>query len=173
MNTKLKNRVLWYNGISEVNSSDIPALCVKHNTLPSSFIMEDSIDVKKYNELYPLNKIGTSCPPITFNTEYLMKCDYDVSEKVFELFFEHFVTDLSKEEIFTRYERLEKESELILSFNLEDYIKSVYEVTTRLRSRGIVWAGRGSSCACYTLYILGIHNIDSVKYDIPYTEFFR
>lgn len=173
MNTKLKNRVLWYNGMSEVNSSDIPTLCVKYEVSPSSFIVEDCPDVEKFNDLYPLNKIRTTCPPITFNTEYLMTGDYDISDKVFELFLNNFVTGLSKDDVYARYDRLEKESELIRSYDLEHYIKSVYEVTKILRSRGVVWAGRGSSCACYTLYILGIHNIDSVKYNIPYTEFFR
>lgn len=173
MNTNLKKRILWYNGMSEVSASDIPLLCVSHNVLPSSFIVEECNDVVLFNDLYPLNKILTKCPQIDLNTEYLMSVDYDLSDRVFELFFDNFVRSLTKEEIQERYDRLETESDLIRSYDIEHYIKNVYKITQQLKSQNIVWAGRGSSCACYTLYILGIHNIDSVKYNIPYTEFFR
>ena len=42
------------------------------------------------------------------------------------------------------------------------------------RKNNIVWGvGRGSSVASYVLHIIGIHKIDSIKYDIPITEFFK
>lgn len=173
MNTHLKNRILWYNGMSEVAASDVPLVCVKNNVLPSSLIVSECDDVTKFNELYPLNKIQTKCPRVEFKTEYPSFGDYCIIDRVFDLFFDNFVTGLSKAEINERYDRLEKESDLINRYNIEQYIKTVYEVTVKLRSMNTVWSGRGSSCACYTLYILGIHNIDSVKYNIPFTEFFR
>jgi len=38
----------------------------------------------------------------------------------------------------------------------------------------VVWGtGRGSSCASYILYLIGIHQVDSVKYDLDLGEFFR
>ena len=33
--------------------------------------------------------------------------------------------------------------------------------------------GRGSSVSSYVLYLLGIHKVDSLKYDIPITDFFK
>jgi DNA polymerase III alpha subunit len=42
------------------------------------------------------------------------------------------------------------------------------------RSNNIVWGvGRGSSVASYVLYIIGIHKIDSIKYNLDFAEFMR
>jgi DNA polymerase III alpha subunit len=33
--------------------------------------------------------------------------------------------------------------------------------------------GRGSSVASYVLYVLGVHQVDSVKYNLDWQEFLR
>jgi len=33
--------------------------------------------------------------------------------------------------------------------------------------------GRGSSVSSYILYLIGVHKIDSIKYDLDYKEFLR
>tara|TARA_R110002020_G_scaffold208903_1_gene414789 strand:- start:413 stop:919 length:507 start_codon:yes stop_codon:yes gene_type:complete len=43
-----------------------------------------------------------------------------------------------------------------------------------MRENNIVWGvGRGSSVASYVLYLLGIHKIDSIKYNLSPDEFFK
>jgi DNA polymerase III alpha subunit len=43
-----------------------------------------------------------------------------------------------------------------------------------MRTNNIVWGvGRGSSVASYVLYILGVHRIDSMYYDLDPGEFLR
>lgn len=47
-------------------------------------------------------------------------------------------------------------------------------VVTTLRQNGVVWGvGRGSSVASYCLFLLGVHKIDSIKYDLDIREFLR
>ena len=49
----------------------------------------------------------------------------------------------------------------------------VYFVDT-MRENNIVWGvGRGSSVASYVLYLIGVHKIDSIKYELNHKEFFR
>jgi DNA polymerase III alpha subunit len=56
-------------------------------------------------------------------------------------------------------------------FNLLRYLK--YLVDT-LRANNMIWGvGRGSSVASYVLYLLGVHRIDSMFYDLEPTEFLR
>ena len=56
-------------------------------------------------------------------------------------------------------------------FNLLRYLK--YFVDT-MRKNNIVWGlGRGSSTASYILYLLGVHRIDSLYYDLPIEEFLK
>jgi DNA polymerase III alpha subunit len=39
---------------------------------------------------------------------------------------------------------------------------------------GVVWGiGRGSSVASYVLFLIGVHNIDSIKYNLDWQEFLR
>lgn len=56
-------------------------------------------------------------------------------------------------------------------FPLLCYLK--YLVDT-MRQHGVVWGvGRGSSVASYVLYLIGIHRIDSIKYDLDIQEFLK
>jgi DNA polymerase III alpha subunit len=56
-------------------------------------------------------------------------------------------------------------------FDLLRYLK--YLVDT-MRSHNMIWGvGRGSSVASYVLYLLGVHRIDSMFYDLEPTEFLR
>jgi hypothetical protein len=56
-------------------------------------------------------------------------------------------------------------------FNLLRYLK--YMVDT-FRKNNIVWGlGRGSSVASYVLYLLGVHKINSIYYDLDISEFLR
>jgi DNA polymerase III alpha subunit len=56
-------------------------------------------------------------------------------------------------------------------FNLLRYLK--YLVDT-LRKNNVVWGvGRGSSVASYVLFLIGIHKIDSLYYQLDITEFLK
>lgn len=56
-------------------------------------------------------------------------------------------------------------------FNLLKYLK--YFVDT-MRSNNVVWGlGRGSSVSSYVLYLLGVHKINSLYYDLPIEEFLK
>jgi DNA polymerase III alpha subunit len=43
-----------------------------------------------------------------------------------------------------------------------------------MRENNIVWGvGRGSSVASYVLYLIGVHRIDSIQFDLDWREFLR
>jgi DNA polymerase III alpha subunit len=43
-----------------------------------------------------------------------------------------------------------------------------------MRKENIVWGvGRGSSVASYVLYLIGVHKIDSLYYNLDVEEFLR
>jgi DNA polymerase III alpha subunit len=47
-------------------------------------------------------------------------------------------------------------------------------IVDSLRKNKVLWGvGRGSSVASYVLYKLGVHRIDSMKYNLDYREFLR
>ena len=56
-------------------------------------------------------------------------------------------------------------------FNLLRFLVYIVDV---MREKDIVWGvGRGSSVASYVLYLLGVHKVDSIKYNLDPTEFLR
>jgi DNA polymerase III alpha subunit len=56
-------------------------------------------------------------------------------------------------------------------FNLLRYLK--YFVDT-MKKNNVVWGlGRGSSVSSYVLYLIGVHRIDSMYYDLDIEEFLR
>lgn len=56
-------------------------------------------------------------------------------------------------------------------FNL---LKFLHYLVTTLRKNNIVWGvGRGSSVSSYVLFLLGVHKIDSLYFDLDINEFLR
>lgn len=56
-------------------------------------------------------------------------------------------------------------------FDLLRYLKYLVDV---MKSHDIIWGvGRGSSVASYVLYLLEVHKIDSLYYDLDIDEFLR
>lgn len=71
-------------------------------------------------------------------------------------------------------ERIDTELSLMLKYNLEDLFRQVIYILDYLKFNNIVYGvGRGSSCASYLLFLLGLHKVDCIKYDISPTEFFK
>lgn len=58
--------------------------------------------------------------------------------------------------------------------NLNDLLRFLIYFVTILRSNNIVYGvGRGSSIASYVLYLIGVHRIDSHKYNLDIKEFLK
>ncbi len=72
------------------------------------------------------------------------------------------------------YNRLITELELFKQNNMLSVLKTMKYIVDTLRSNQIVWGvGRGSSVASYVLFLIGVHKVDSVKYNLPIEEFFK
>lgn len=84
---------------------------------------------------------------------------------------EKYLLDVCPEE---NYGRLQDELALFRKYNMIPVLKSMKYIVDTLRKNNVVWGvGRGSSVSSYVLYLIGIHRIDSVKYDLPIEEFFK
>lgn len=67
--------------------------------------------------------------------------------------------------------------EELLAFHergLENLLRYMVYLVDFMRQNNIVWGvGRGSSVASYVLYLIGVHRIDSIQYDLDWREFLR
>jgi len=71
-------------------------------------------------------------------------------------------------------QRVGEELLLFQERDLFDLLKYLKYLVDTMREHQVIWGvGRGSSVASYVLYLIGIHKVDSMYYDLPITEFLR
>lgn len=74
----------------------------------------------------------------------------------------------------TEYQRVVTELELFIQHNMLNLLKYLKYLVDTMRENNVVWGvGRGSSVASYVLYLLGVHKIDSIKYNLDIEEFLK
>jgi len=70
--------------------------------------------------------------------------------------------------------RVQLELDMYKDRNLLDLLKFLHYLIDILRDNNVIWGvGRGSSVASYVLYLLGVHRIDSLKYNLDIGEFLK
>ena len=71
-------------------------------------------------------------------------------------------------------ERVEAELAEFKARNLYPVLQLMIYIVDTMRKHNIVWGvGRGSSVASYCLYLIGVHKIDSIKYNLDIREFLK
>jgi DNA polymerase III alpha subunit len=70
--------------------------------------------------------------------------------------------------------RVEEELLLFTQHGMYEVLVYCKYLVDTMRENNIVWGvGRGSSVASYILYLLGVHKIDSLKYELDIKEFLK
>ena len=70
--------------------------------------------------------------------------------------------------------RVKNEMVLFRERGMEIILRVLIYLVDIMRENNIVWGvGRGSACASYSLYIIGIHKIDSLRYNLDIKEFLK
>lgn len=71
-------------------------------------------------------------------------------------------------------ERVCQELELFKKHSMIDLLKYLKFLVETMRKNKIVWGvGRGSSVSSYCLYLLGVHRVNSIKYNLDINEFLK
>lgn len=77
-------------------------------------------------------------------------------------------------EIASSSQRVESELTLFEARNLFPVVQMLIYIIDTMRKNSLVWGvGRGSSVASYILYLIGVHKVDSLKYNLDITEFLK
>ena len=71
-------------------------------------------------------------------------------------------------------ERVKLEYAMFEERDLIPLLQFLAYIVDYMRDNKIVWGvGRGSSVSSYILYLMGVHKIDSLKYNLPIEEFLK
>jgi DNA polymerase III alpha subunit len=125
-----------------------------------------SDDLNQYLDKIYQEHLNYPIPPTT-----ICKTNWFIPQQYKDMDIEEFLVDQCPKQ---NYQRLIDELELYRKYEMIPVLKTIKYIVDTLRQNNIVWGvGRGSSVASYTLFLLGIHKIDSVKYNLPITEFFK
>lgn len=95
-----------------------------------------------------------------------------ISEDIRTIPVREFLLGLCKTEL--EIARVNDEMDLYESRDLIPLLQLMMYLVDHFRRNKIVWGvGRGSSVASYVLYLIGVHRIDSIKYNLSVTEFLK
>ena len=68
--------------------------------------------------------------------------------------------------------RVKSEMDVFEKYELEDMLRSLVYLVESFRKHKVVWGvGRGSSVSSYVLYLIGIHRVDSIAYELDFNDF--
>ncbi len=125
-----------------------------------------SDDLSKYIDQINKEHLNYPIPPTTIDKE-----NWFIPNEYKNMDIEGFLVNQCPKE---NYDRLITELELYRKNDMIPVLRAMKYVVDTLRANNVVWGvGRGSSVASYVLFLLGVHKIDSVKYNLPIEEFFK
>lgn len=175
----LRDRTLWFDGDSSMSSERIAEFILQGKNIEHIFPLEVDSAVKKYN-LYADKQMSLKGDILPLSTAYTIPQEYkaiDLPAYIFKKLSQHISESgdtFTDADIENRIARVKLELELFEKYEMTELIKTAIYIVDKFEENEIVWGtGRGSSCACYSLYLIGIHEVDSVLYDLDLNEFFR
>lgn len=125
-----------------------------------------SDDITKYIDRISSEHLDYPIPPTSID-----KTNWFIPQNYKDMDIEKFLEEQCPKENRTR---LSQELELYRAHNMIPMLKAMKYIVDIFRSNKVIWGvGRGSSVASYALFLLGVHKVDSVKYNLPLTEFFK
>ena len=160
-------------------SSDLCDLLYKDPSLDlTNFLVEDPDEYNNsikylYAELDKLKKYHPL--PDNYDIEVfhsVRQSIWHMPEEYKNLDITQWILDQCKTE--EELQRVAQELLLYQERNLFDLLKFMKYLVDTLRKNNIVWGvGRGSSVASYILYLIGVHKINSLYYDLDIEEFLK
>jgi DNA polymerase III alpha subunit len=131
------------------------------------------INTQVYDSVYDLyatrvfeENLGYPIPKKEINIH-----NWYIPKEYIDLDIEKHLIEICPEE---NHDRLCSELSLWKNHDMLSVLKAMKYIVDTLRKNNIVWGvGRGSSVSSYVLFLLGVHKIDSVKYNLPIEEFFK
>jgi DNA polymerase III alpha subunit len=164
-------------GQTYTTSNELCDLLYKNPKLDISlFQVEDSIEYNRsVAELHAELDLLDSYHNIDMSVEEfdrVLQTNWRMPQEYRELDISEYVLSLCQQE--HELQRVGQELLLYQERNLFDLLRYLKYLIDTLRKNNVVWGvGRGSSVASYVLFLLGVHKIDSLYYNLDIDEFLK
>ena len=164
-------------GQTYTTSNELCDLLYKNPALDISlFQVEDSIEYNRsvadlHAELDLLDSYHSISQTVE-EFDSILQRNWRMPKEYKELDIAAYVLGLCKEE--HELQRVGEELILYQERSLFDLLRYLKYLIDTLRKNNIVWGvGRGSSVASYVLFLIGVHKIDSLYYNLNIDEFLK
>jgi len=164
-----------YHGQKIVDELDIVNGWLSGNKI-TEVIMDEVEPINIYNNwcnMYDNNDV-INVQPEYKKDDYIEKCmsNWAMPEHYKELDIVRFINN--RELTYQERDRVHLEIEMYRERGMIPVLRFlVYLVDLCKKNNIVLGVGRGSSVASYVLYLLGVHRVDSIKYDLDIKEFLK
>lgn len=176
-NIQLKDRTLWIDGDSSYDATEIERALMLGYT--HCFVNEITPMIEQYNKFVPKEDqifVKSNIKELLFDwnipSEYkalnVIACVVEKLSK--ELSLHEWNTNSNN--VKKRERRVAEELALYKKHGLFDVLRVIIFVINTLNANNVVWGvGRGSSVSSYVLYLIQVHDVDSVEYNLDINDF--
>lgn len=180
MHTQLADRKLWFDGDSTVSPERIVNL-IKQGISPVGLFVDSlTPDIIQYNKMCMKQERieeKESERSIKLNWNLPSKyADLDVSEYIATPLYEYSIKNnlTSDKQLAHLTERVFSELDIYEKLDKINVLRTIVYIIDTLVDNNVIWGvGRGSSVSSFVLYLLGVHDVDSYKYDLDFGDFLR
>lgn len=180
LQTELADRVLRFDGVSILDPDQVLE-ALRRGLKPSELrVSAFTPEIEAFNKEVSEEELlkENSQEPINIDLAWILPQKYltiDLWEHLINAFDER-LKDLeyNDTELVEATARIEAELLEVHARGMTEFMKTIIYVLDVFKAKNVVWGvGRGSSCASYILFILGLHVVDCVKFAVPMEEFFH
>ena len=142
------------------------------SNLLSQLVCEDSPNTRKLKEHVSILLESDVDSNISIK-EFDQACqnDWFIPDDYKNMDIEGFLVHVCPKE---NYQRLIEELQEFRNRNMLNLLKWLKYFVDTCRKNNVIWGvGRGSSVSSYVLYLIGVHKIDPIKYNLDWREFLR
>ena len=177
MHTQLLDRALWFDGSIVTEPSNLMKILLKGKHKTRIYATEITKDIKEYNKFVtPANRISVKTELDPLDTSWNIPEEYkqiNIGDYIINKLGQELEdTPLADEDALIRATRVVTELRTYRKLNLFGLLRTLIYIIDVFNRDNVVWGvGRGSSVSSYVLYLMGVHDIDSVLYDLNFDDF--
>lgn len=148
--------------------------------ISESIVNETDSDILKYLEFinnfnlldWPIPQIQETFTQTQENYNIRNQQKWFMPQEYYEIDIKKLLISCCNSEL--EINRVNEELILFEKYNIIIVLKFLKYFVDTMRKNNILWGvGRGSSVASFCLYLLGVHKINSLKYNLDINEFFH
>lgn len=176
MKTELNDRTLWFDGDITV---DPDVLLDYVEVVDNVHVTEMTPDIVQYNSLCTGSDRVTVKESLNpFDHSWKLPDEYKklnlVKYIVAKLEQLDAIEQYTDEEFDVRLERAMLELKQYQKLGLTNLVRTLIYIVDVFERDNVVWGpGRGSSVSSYVLYLIGIHDVDSVLFELDLQDFMK